>query len=127
MPEANGIEIIESPYDHDTFLSAVRGFEEQPEGGLRCDRCIELRLRLTAKYASASGYDAFATTLTTGPRKPAARINPIGESLSAQFGIDFIACDLKKRDGYKQSIALSRQYNIYRQDYCGCELGRFIA
>ena len=118
------IEIIEGDYDTRLFLEAVRGYEDCPEGGERCFRCFELRLRGTAGRAAAGGYDYFGTTLTISPLKNAAKINEIGQALSAEYGVCWLPSDFKKKDGYKRSIQLSAEYELYRQDYCGCAFSK---
>jgi hypothetical protein len=116
-----GVPFIEGPYDPERFRTAVRGFENEPENGHRCPRCYRLRLDETARYAVANGFSLIATTLTTGPRKAAASINPIGEAAADRHGISFLGGDWKKGDGYRRSCELAREFGIYRQNYCGCE------
>ena len=99
----------------------AKGYENCPEGGERCFRCFDLRLRRTAELATGGGYDYFATTLTISPLKNAAKINEIGQALSGEYGISWLPSDFKKKNGYKRSIELSGIYGLYRQDYCGCE------
>lgn len=112
---------IDAPhYDSTEFFSAVRGMEEVPEGGERCRVCYELRLRRTAERASAEGYDYFCTTLSISPHKNAAWLNEIGNSLEKEYNVRWLPSDFKKKNGYKRSIELSREYRLYRQDYCGC-------
>lgn len=114
------IRIIEGDYRPEVFFEAARGYEQRPEGGERCGRCFELRLRETARLASGGGYDYFATTLTISPLKNAHKINEIGQRLSEEYRIPWLPSDFKKRDGYKRSVELSAQYHLYRQNYCGC-------
>jgi len=118
--EAYPIEIIEGDYDKEIFFNRVKGLEQCPEGGERCFVCYELRLRETARLAKEMEADYFTTTLTISPLKNAARINEIGEKLAEEFGTPFLPSDFKKKDGYKRSVELSKEYNLYRQDYCGC-------
>lgn len=118
--EAYPIEIIEGDYDKELFFDRVKGLEQCPEGGERCFVCYELRLRETARLAKEMEADYFTTTLTISPLKNAARINEIGEKLAKEFGTPFLPSDFKKKDGYKRSVELSKEYNLYRQDYCGC-------
>lgn len=106
------------------FLSAARGLESEPEGGARCALCFRLRLEETAKRAAADGYDFFGTTLTVSPHKNAPLINAIGEELAAAYGVKWLPSDFKKRNGYLRSIQLSKEYGLYRQDYCGCGWGK---
>lgn len=112
--------LIESSYDEGEYLSAVSGFENEKEGGKRCERCIELRMRRTAKYAKENGFDAFTTTLSVSPHKSYPTIAKIGKSLEKEFDITFIDDDFKKKDGFLQSTRLSKEMGIYRQKYCGC-------
>lgn len=109
-------------WDNPRFLDCVRGMEELPEGGSRCGLCIGLRLEKTAELAAAEGFDYFATTLTVSPHKNAPLINTLGEELAARCGVKWLPSDFKKKEGYKRSIALCRELEIYRQDYCGCRL-----
>ena len=102
------------------MIQAVRGLENEPEGGLRCVKCFRLRLYETAGYAAENGFDCFTTTLTISPLKNASVLNYIGQEAAEKFGIYFLPSDFKKRGGYQRSIELSREYNLYRQDYCGC-------
>jgi predicted adenine nucleotide alpha hydrolase (AANH) superfamily ATPase len=115
------IELMTSDYNHADFVAAVQGLEEEPEGGERCRKCFALRLRETARTAKQLGFDALTTTITTGPRKSAEDVNAIGEDAAAEFGVAWLAQDFKKKDGYKRSIDLSKQFDLYRQSYCGCE------
>lgn len=114
----------DAPYEPERFVSAVRGLEGEPEGGARCTRCFTLRLGETARAAKAGGYDFFATTLTVSPHKDAAEINRIGFLLEEEVGAAYLPGDFKKGDGYRQSIELSKQYNLYRQSDCGCVYAR---
>ncbi|MDM7925521.1 MAG: epoxyqueuosine reductase QueH [bacterium] len=108
-------------YDAGNWRYAIRGLEDEPEGGKRCRVCFRFRLERTAERAAASGMDAFATTLTVSPHKNAALINRIGSEIGPLTGVTFIAADFKKQDGFRKSCALSREAGLYRQDYCGCE------
>lgn len=114
------VDILECEYDGARYTEAVRGLEREPEGGARCTVCFRLRLEETARLAKAHGYDYFCTTLTVSPHKDAERINAIGAALAARYGVAWLPSDFKKREGYKRSIELSKQYGLYRQDYCGC-------
>ncbi len=114
------IEILEAAYDPERFFEEARGLESAPEGGERCTKCFSLRLRETARAAKEGGFDFFTTTLTISPLKDAHRLNAIGTQMGELFGVPFLPSDFKKRDGYKRSIELSRDYNLYRQNYCGC-------
>ena len=114
------VELLEPPYDPLNWFSLTKGLESDPEGGRRCERCIYMRLEETARRAVKEGFDIFATTLTISPHKNAALINRIGQSLSERCNIAFLAADFKKDDGFKKSVELSKEYDLYRQDYCGC-------
>lgn len=115
-----GVRFLEVPYDPEAFFETVRGREEDPEGGARCSLCFDQRLRYTAERAREGGYDYFATTLTVSPLKNAAVLNAIGERVGNEVGARYLPSDFKKKNGYQRSIALSREYNLYRQNYCGC-------
>lgn len=114
------ISVIEGDYEPKLFFDMAKGYENCPEGGERCFRCFDLRLRETAKRAGAGGYDYFATTLTISPLKNAQKLNEIGQQLSGEYEINWLPSDFKKKNGYKRSIELSAEYELYRQDYCGC-------
>lgn len=107
-------------YAPQEFYRAVRGLEAEPEGGKRCFKCYELRLKATAAYAAKYSFDYFTTTLSISPHKNAAVLNEIGERLGFEYGVRFLPSDFKKKDGFKRSIELSMQYGLYRQNYCGC-------
>ena len=117
---AERIEILEAPYDPANYLEAVKGYEECPEGGDRCGICFEMRLRKTAEAALKGGYDCFTTTLTISPLKNAARLNEIGRKVGEEYGVQFLPSDFKKKNGYKRSIELSKKFDLYRQNFCGC-------
>ena len=124
-PGITPIDVINGPHDADMFISQVKagGLAECPEGGERCNMCFTMRLRKTYETALAGGYDWFTTTLTISPLKDAKLINLIGESLASGVSSDgpvWLPSDFKKNDGFKQSVELSRKYDLYRQDYCGC-------
>ncbi len=110
-------------YESEAYHAAVRGLEAEREGGKRCTRCFELRLRKAAEKARAENYDYFCTTLTVSPHKNAETINSIGAALASQYGVGWLYSDFKKRGGYQRSIELCKKYGIYRQNYCGCILG----
>ncbi len=118
------IQVVEGDYEPECFFQIAKGLEQCPEGGERCFACYELRLRETAKRAKAGGCDYFTTTLSISPLKNAAKLNEIGEKLAGEYGVAWLPSDFKKRDGYKRSIELSREYGLYRQDYCGCVYSR---
>lgn len=112
--------VITPDYDPTPFFNMSKGLEALPEGGERCYKCYELRLNAAAKYAAQNGFDFFTTTLSISPYKNAEWLNEIGERLSSGYGVRYLYSDFKKKDGYKRSIELSREYSLYRQDYCGC-------
>ena len=121
MPMQNPVELLPARDEPREFYDAVRGLEHIPEGGERCFACFRLRLAEAARTAAALGADYFTTTLTISPLKNADKLNEIGEQTAAEYGVRFLPSDFKKRDGYKRSTELSREYGLYRQDYCGCE------
>lgn len=107
-------------YEPKEFYERVKGYENEPEGGARCEKCFELRLEKTAAYAKEHGFDYFTTTLTVSPHKNAEKINAIGEKIGQKYGVKYLYSDFKKRDGFKRSTALSEEFGLYRQNYCGC-------
>ena len=118
------INFLDCDYDNESFRNKVKGLEHEKEGGARCPVCYRIRLEFTAIKAKEMGYDYFGTTLTVSPYKHSKTINEIGESLEKKYKIKFLYSDFKKKDGYKKSIEMSREYNLYRQDYCGCLMGK---
>ena len=114
------IEVIAGRYEPREFFDIARGLEDEPERGRRCYKCYKLRLEETAKIAKELNFDYFTTTLSLSPYKDANWINEIGESLQDAYNINFLYSDFKKKNGYKRSIELSHEFNLYRQDYCGC-------
>lgn len=120
MPLTNPVRLIETEWDGGEFLSFVKGLELSKEGGERCFKCYELRLRKTAEVCREGGFDYFCTTLTISPLKNAEKLNQIGEEIAKEMGISFLPSDFKKKNGYKRSIELSKEYGLYRQNYCGC-------
>lgn len=116
----NRIRLEEGPYEPEKFFAAVKGLEDCPEGGERCFVCYELRLREAARRAAEGGYDFFTTTLTISPLKNAQKLNEIGQRLGQEYGVACLPSDFKKKGGYQRSIELSREHELYRQDYCGC-------
>lgn len=115
-----GIKIMDCDYDNDVYEKCIKGLENEKEGGARCLKCFRLRLEKTAKLASMNNFDYFCTTLTVSPYKNSQVINNIGKELMNMYNVKWLYSDFKKEEGYKHSIALSKQYNLYRQDYCGC-------
>ena len=110
--------------ENEKFKNKTIGLEKEKEGGARCGVCFKLRLEKTAQIAKQQHFDYFGTTLTVSPHKNSQIINSIGALLEKQFGVKYLYSDFKKKDGYKKSILLSKEYNLYRQDYCGCLFGR---
>lgn len=124
MTFVNPVRVIGSLWQPREFYRAASGYEHEPEGGARCFRCYGLRLRETAKEAKAGNYDYFTTTLTISPLKDADKLNEIGEEVGKEFGVEWLPSDFKKKEGYKRSIELSKEYGLYRQNYCGCVYSR---
>lgn len=120
LPVKHPVSFVEGDYEPQAFTEIARGLEQAPEGGERCFRCYALRLEKTARLAAEKGYDYFTTTLTISPLKNAQKLNEIGEQMAKRYGCRFLNSDFKKRNGYKRSTELSREYHLYRQDYCGC-------
>lgn len=115
-----GVKTLECGYDGESYDEITKGLENEPEGGARCTECFRLRLRQTARLAAENGFDYFCSTLTVSPHKDSERINEIGLALEAQFGVKWLPSDFKKRGGYGRSTELSKEYGLYRQNYCGC-------
>ena len=120
MPFRHPVSFREGVFEKERFYEAVKGLEHIPEGGARCEQCFRLRLSEAARMAGGGGFDYVATTLTISPMKPAGRLNEIGEEMAAKYGVKWLPSDFKKRNGYKRSTELSREYGLYRQNYCGC-------
>ena len=124
LPLEGGVKLIAGQYDYSRFLDISKGLEDCPEGGERCFRCYRLRLEETARLAKERGFDYFCTTLTISPLKNAEKLNEIGYETAEKYGVAWLPSDFKKKEGYKRSIELSHQYNLYRQDFCGCAFSR---
>ncbi len=118
------VKLTESDYRPEDFFAAVKGLEKEPEGGLRCKECFRLRLEASAQKAKEQGFDYFTTTLTISPLKNAALLNEIGAGMGEKYGVSWLYSDFKKKEGYKRSIELSREFDLYRQNYCGCVFSR---
>lgn len=118
------INYMEGEYNPSEFVKAVKGHEDDLEGGERCKLCFDLRLRKTAYEASIHGFDYFTTTLSVSPHKNYDALAKIGSDYSMRCSLRFLSIDFKKQDGYKKSIELSKQYNLYRQNYCGCDYSK---
>jgi len=114
-----GVPLVEDKYDHDAWLALVDGLEAEPEGGGRCELCFAFNLGRAARYAGEHGFDLFTTSLTVSPHKSSPVIFKAGEAEGA-----FLKADFKKKDGFRQSVEFSKAYDLYRQDYCGCEFSR---
>lgn len=114
------VKFIDCDFESEKFYEAVNGMENCREGGERCFKCYRLRLTKAARVASENGFDYFTTSLTISPLKNAGKINEIGEELAKEYGVKFLPSDFKKKEGFKRSIELSKEYNLYRQNYCGC-------
>lgn len=120
FPTKHPVSFIEGNYDTESFYAMAKGLEEVPEGGERCFRCYELRLRESARIAKEKGYDFFTTTLSISPLKNAEKLNEIGLALEKEYGVRYLCSDFKKKEGYKKSTEISKEYHMYRQYYCGC-------
>ncbi len=118
------VKFLDCDYANEEFRSVAKGLEEEKEGGARCSVCFKLRLEKTALKAKKLGFEYFGTTLTVSPYKNSKVINAIGAMLEDNFGVKYLYSDFKKNDGYKKSIELSKKYDLYRQNYCGCLYGR---
>lgn len=121
LPTHNKVDILDADYSYNHYLEYVKGFEKEREGGGRCALCFEMRLMETCKMAKENNYDYFATTLTVSPHKNSRLINKIGGEIQDKTGVKYLFSDFKKKEGYKRSIVLSKEYDLYRQNYCGCE------
>ncbi len=120
MKFANPVNVIDLGYDAEDFYSEIKGLENDVEGGSRCIKCFALRLKKTARIAKECGFDYFTTTLTISPLKDEQLLNQIGKTVAEEYGVSYLFSDFKKKNGYKRSVELSREYNLYRQNYCGC-------
>lgn len=121
MPCKHPVSFLAGNYDNEKFLAMAKGLEDVKEGGIRCFQCYELRLREAAVVAKEKDFDYFTTTLSISPLKNAEKLNEIGRMLEAEYGVEYLQSDFKKKNGYKRSTELSKEYGLYRQDYCGCE------
>ena len=118
------VELLPCQYDGQAFVQAARGLEGEPEGGKRCKACFRLRLRYAAQEAARLRFDYYTTTLSISPMKNAPLLNQLGEEIGREFGVAHLPSDFKKKDGYKRSVQLSKEYDLYRQDYCGCAFSK---
>ena len=115
------IKVLECEYDNAAFKNAALSLRDEPEGGLRCRICFELRLAETARRAKEGEYDLFTTTLSVSPHKNSKVLNEIGNKIAGEYEIGYLQADFKKKNGYKRSVELSKKYDLYRQEYCGCQ------
>jgi predicted adenine nucleotide alpha hydrolase (AANH) superfamily ATPase len=120
MPFRYPVSFLAGSYDKEKFYEMAKGMEKMSEGKERCFRCYEMRLKRTAEEAVKGNYDYFTTTLTISPMKNAEKLNTLGREIASQYGVNYLESDFKKKNGYKRSIELSKEYGLYRQDYCGC-------
>ena len=124
MKFTHPVELLPCQYDGQAFVQAARGLEGEPEGGKRCEACFRLRLRYAAQEAARLRFDYYTTTLSISPMKNAPLLNQLGEEIGREFGVAHLPSDFKKKDGYKRSVQLSKEYDLYRQDYCGCAFSK---
>ena len=123
--EEDKVIFLEGEYFPKEFYRVAQGLEQEPEGGKRCTECFKLRLERTAAEGKINGYDYFGTTLTVSPHKNYPLISEIGAALADAYGINFLDMDFKKKAGYQRSVALSKEYDLYRQNYCGCSFSKW--
>ena len=124
MKFTHPVALLPCQYDGQAFVQAARGLEGEPEGGKRCEACFRLRLRYAAQEAARLRFDYYTTTLSISPMKNAPLLNQLGEEIGREFGVAHLPSDFKKKDGYKRSVQLSKEYYLYRQDYCGCAFSK---
>ena len=127
MPCLLPVSFQEGAYEPERFFAMAKGLEQMPEGGERCFRCYEMRLREAAEYAAEKHFDYFTTTLSISPLKDAQKLNQIGLKLAGEVGVPYLVSDFKKKNGYKRSVELSAEYGLYRQNYCGCVYSRGLS
>jgi predicted adenine nucleotide alpha hydrolase (AANH) superfamily ATPase len=113
--------LIEGEYNPEEYYEFVKGFENEPEKGLRCDKCFELRLKKTAEFAKSCGVNNFTTSIVISPHKNYSKLTTIGEKIAQDVGISYLAIDFKKKDGFLKTNKISKELNLYRQNYCGCK------
>ena len=118
------VKLVEGEYEPELFFEMSKGLESEPERGKRCYKCYEMRMKKTANYAKENGFDIYTTTLSVSPHKNSDWLNEIGMRLSEEYGIDFLYSNFKKNNGYSRSIQLSKEYGLYRQNFCGCVFSR---
>ncbi len=120
LPAGHRVHLIEGEYDPEEYLRFVKGYEDEPENGSRCTKCFEFRMERTAREAAERGFPEFSTTLSVSPHKSTEKIRQVGYSLEEKYGVHFLDESFKKKDGFRRSVELSREYGLYRQNYCGC-------
>lgn len=116
-----GCKLVEEVYEPDKFYNAVKGFENEPEKGIRCDKCFELRLRKTAEFARSEGIKNFTTSIVISPHKNFEKLSQIGNNIAKLYDLNYIAIDFKKKDGFLKTNRISKELSLYRQNYCGCK------
>ena len=126
LPEEDKVEFIEGEYLPEEFFEVAAEYADEPEGGLRCTECFKLRLDRTARAALKMGYDIFGTTLTVSPHKNYNLISAIGCEIGSKYNVEFLDMDFKKKAGFQRSIQMSKEYELYRQNYCGCEFSKYF-
>ena len=124
MELVHPVDLLPCDYDGQAFVEAARGLEGEPEGGARCEACFRLRLEYAAREAARLHFDYYTTTLTISPMKNAPLLNQLGEEMGGKYGVAHLPSDFKKKNGYKRSVELSKEYGLYRQDYCGCAFSK---
>lgn len=124
LKETGFADFLDCDHEKEEFFRIAEGLESEPERGKRCYLCYKLRLEKTAAEAAKGGYEYFCTTLSLSPYKNAVWINELGEELAEKYGVKFLPSDFKKKGGYPRSLALSKEYGLYRQDYCGCKFSK---
>jgi len=121
----NPIKFVMTDYTPLDFHNNIKGYEKESEGGKRCEICFEVRLRYAAHYAKDHGFDRFTTTLSISPLKNSVVLNETGLRIANEVGVNYLVSDFKKKEGYKKSVILSKEHNLYRQDYCGCVYSKY--
>lgn len=124
MKLVHPVDLLPCDYDGQAFVEAARGLEGEPEGGARCEACFRLRLEYAAQEAARLHFDYYTTTLTISPMKNAPLLNQLGEEIGEKYGVAHLPSDFKKKNGYKRSVELSKEFGLYRQDYCGCAFSK---
>lgn len=121
------VKLVTDIYEPEKYFDYVKGLENEPERGLRCDKCFELRLLKTAEYAKSVGADAFTTSIVISPHKNFQKVSKIGEKIAKDVGLEYLAIDFKKKDGFLKTNKISKELNLYRQNYCGCKFSKKIS